>query len=431
MNLLQELGIKHRFRDPIHGYIWLTEKEREIIDTPLFQRLRRISQLALTKYVYPTAEHSRFVHSLGVLQCATSIFLGIINHPTDKLEISGFDKLKHLELLRYAALLHDVGHLPFSHAAEKTLLPDLDHEDLSRFIIRNYLPIKDILGLENAKQVAAILSSDVKSDYDLAHEIISGNLDADRADYLCRDSYFCGVKYGEFDLSRYVQAFGVIGNVGELQLIVNEKDIYVVEALLLSRYHYNFQVPFHRTRGGYDIVLRLYFEDLKKRDIIPVDKPIESVINGEIATVDFSFLEDFDDYSIFEYCKKDARLGNDWARFLLRQDHLRPVYEISSSDPEVIEKASQIAQKLTGEYEDGQDFFVAREKVNLFKAHKSNDTASKRSDIFIRKANGDIAKIEECSEIIKALNKTVNITRIYSLPEKQKEIKNIIDEDVK
>ncbi len=428
MDFLKSLGVKHRFRDPIYGYIWLTEKERDIIDTPLFQRLRRISQLALTKYVYPTAEHSRFVHSLGVLQCATSIFLGIINHPTNKPKITDLEALNHLELLRYAALLHDIGHLPFSHAAEKVLLPDLDHEDLSRFIIKKYPPIVKIIGNDAAKQVAAILSSDVKSDYDLAHEIISGNLDADRADYLCRDSYYCGVKYGEFDLTRYVQSFGVIEDDGELQLIVSEKDIYVVEALLLSRYHYNFQVPFHRTRGGYDIVLRLYFEDLKERRLIPVDKPVKSVRGGEIDEVDFSFLEDYDDYSIFELCKKDVRTNNKWARFLLRQDHLRPVYEASSSEEETIDQASRIARELKNTYQENKDFFVTREKVVFFKSQNPTDnTACKRSDIFVNKASGDIVKIEECSELIKALNKTVEVTRIYSDPEKQEEIMKAIE----
>ncbi len=116
-------------RDPIYGFIPLTKLEMEIIDTPIFQRLRRIHQLALTKYVYPSAEHSRFVHSIGVMHCASLIYEGIFNHK--QTDVLSQPTSKKLQLLRLAALLHDVGHLPFSHAAEEELLPPgITHEDL-------------------------------------------------------------------------------------------------------------------------------------------------------------------------------------------------------------------------------------------------------------------------------------------------------------
>lgn len=263
MKYLSEIGVKHRFRDPLYGYVWLTEEERRIIDTPLFQRLRRIHQLALTKYVYPTAEHSRFVHSLGVVHCATAIFSGLFEHQLTT--ISKADLTRMLKLLRFAALLHDIGHLPFSHATEKVLLDSISHEDVSQFIIRNYQPIVDILE-EDAPIVASILSSKVKKKYKILHEIISGNLDADRADYLLRDSYYCGVKYGEYDFVRYAQSFGARDDIDNyLRLIVNERDIFVIESFLVARYHYTLQVPYHRTRTGYDLALDVYLKEKKQK----------------------------------------------------------------------------------------------------------------------------------------------------------------------
>lgn len=126
---------RNKIRDPIYGFIPLTVHERRVIDTPLFQRLRRINQLALTKYVYPSAEHSRFVHSIGVMQCATMILRGVFSHVDTRLR--WLKPSEHgLKVLRYAALLHDIGHLPFSHAVEKQWLHGLEHEDVSIHIIK-------------------------------------------------------------------------------------------------------------------------------------------------------------------------------------------------------------------------------------------------------------------------------------------------------
>lgn len=105
----QALGARRKIRDPLYGYVYLTEEERKIVDTPIFQRLRRVGQLALTKYVYPAAEHSRFVHSLGAMHCATQIFTGIVGNSAADMGLDQGDQINNLKRLRFAALLHDIG----------------------------------------------------------------------------------------------------------------------------------------------------------------------------------------------------------------------------------------------------------------------------------------------------------------------------------
>ena len=140
MNIVKDLQLKHRIRDPLYGFIRLNDLELKIIDLPIFQRLRRISQLALTKYVYPTAEHSRFVHSLGVLEAVTRILTEIL-YRDDGQKYS----VDEIQQIRLAALLHDIGHLPFSHATEKILLDKGSHEEISIKIIETHSPLVDLL----------------------------------------------------------------------------------------------------------------------------------------------------------------------------------------------------------------------------------------------------------------------------------------------
>ena len=143
------LNPTHRIRDPIYGYIWLTDAELEIVDTPVFQRLRRIGQLALTKYVYPTAEHSRFVHSLGVFQAATNIFDEVLRFNPQLVNGHDSQLQQDLKVLRFAALLHDIGHMPFSHATEDVFLnKSISHEDIGKYIIQNHKKISEIIEKE-------------------------------------------------------------------------------------------------------------------------------------------------------------------------------------------------------------------------------------------------------------------------------------------
>lgn len=366
-DILKGLNVRHRFRDPLYGFIELTEAEKRIVDTPLFQRLRRIHQLALTKYVYPTAEHSRFVHSLGVVHSATAIFSGLLSN--SRSDLPTIDILNSARLLRFAALLHDIGHLPFSHAAEKAWINPLSHEHISSYIIENYDPIRSILMDEEVepKTVSSLLNNNYRAKHKILHEVISGYLDADRADYLLRDSYCCGVKYGEYDFNRYIRIFGAKLNGNELALTVHEKDVYIAESFLLARYHYNIQVPFHRTRSGYDCILNKYLETSdNSTDWYTIDK-----INNNFAEIDFDKLETLDDYYMFEQFKRAAKNACPWAKMLLRQEHLRTIFDTTSSilngKYEEDFRRATTALKDSGVLEENNDFFIKIQKVDLIK----------------------------------------------------------------
>ncbi len=371
--LVNRINANRKFRDPIYGYIWLTEDEIKIIDTPLFQRLRRVHQLALSKYVYPNAEHSRFVHSIGVLQSATNIFHNLYSNNKQIIDrIIGDIRIEvYFKTLRFAALLHDVGHVPFSHASEKVILGSkFAHEDVSNYIIENYEPIRNIIvgsGIE-PKKVARLIRGHFTSEYSILKKIISGELDADRADYLLRDSHFCGVDYGVFDYERYILSFKIVDDEG-VSLSVLEGNLQIVESFLLARFHFNLQVPYHRTRIGYNIALKKYIERLKQQDRLL--KPIST--DGELV-IDFDLFHDFDDYSIFEEIKKDFKEKDYWATILLRQSHLKPLYNSNISNELSEHQAKELLRELIKEgLKLDEDIFYFRKKIEVHKLVQDSD----------------------------------------------------------
>lgn len=347
-SLSSKLKFVKRFRDPLYGYIDVTKNELQILDHPLMQRLRNINQLALTKYVYPTAEHSRFSHSLGVLACVTKMFDNLFSNEKKKKaeDVTGWDHtttLLNLKTLRFAALLHDIGHLPFSHATEAAFLrvtPEystsqnsehLKHENVSQYLIQKCAFIHEQIEKDNilSSRVASLLSGEVTPQDYLLKRFISGDLDADRADYLRRDSYACGVQYGEFDFERYVRAFSVEQiSPYSAGLAIKEADVPVIEAFLLARYHYYRQIPYHRTRRGYDILLEQYLSASKRCEEY---KNIFQFAQGhsgkhEISNIDVDRFAFFDDGQLMESIKRDATEGDINAKYLLRRGHLHPLF---------------------------------------------------------------------------------------------------------
>ena len=200
--------------DPLYGLILLNEIESKIIDTPIFQRLRYLRQLSLTEYVYPTANHNRFSHSLGVFFITNKI--GRILQDQDESIIDPY----YLDNLKMAALLHDIGHFPFSHALEfseddktwdeMTKFLKLPHEKLGVYMIKkSYISgiLKDGEGKYNIDLICSLIEGDDIAENPILNKIINWELDADRLDYLLRDSYFSVVKYGSIDLDYLISNF--------------------------------------------------------------------------------------------------------------------------------------------------------------------------------------------------------------------------------
>ncbi|MDD3927652.1 MAG: HD domain-containing protein [bacterium] len=289
----------HEIRDPIHIFIRFNDAEREVLNSYPFQRLRHIHQLATSYLVYPGATHKRFEHSLGVMELATRVF-DVVTAP-EALESEIRELIPELKsqgkdsdiqrywrrVLRMAALCHDLGHLPFSHAAEETLLPaGWDHERITREIIlspgmcdiwnKMKLYPEDIVKLALGPKKAKDLSFSIWETI-LAEIIVGDAFGVDRMDYLLRDSHHMGVAYGKFDHYRLIDTLrilkqpaagykmggGVLAEDEEATptLGVEEGGLQSAEALLLARYFMFSQVYYHHVRRAYDIHLKDFLVD--------------------------------------------------------------------------------------------------------------------------------------------------------------------------
>jgi len=254
-------------RDPVHNFVLFDDFERQLIDSEPVQRLKHIKQLALTCEVYPGATHSRFEHSLGTMELATQAFDTIVRKKPDalnKLEWGDRDRQhEYRQLLRVGALLHDVGHAPFSHAPE-ALMPDgySGHETFSAAFIRSeYINplLRRVTGAFDPERVVAVALGAKKIQHEsaeiqLLQELVAGDLGADRIDYLLRDALHTGAAAGRFDYHRLLNTLTVIEHpdTGSPVLAVEEGGLHAAEALLLSRYFMFLQVYFHHVRRIYD-----------------------------------------------------------------------------------------------------------------------------------------------------------------------------------
>lgn len=235
-------------RDPIHGFIHNSAMTQAIIDTHIFQRLRRIKQLAMAFLVYPGALHTRFEHSLGVMHIAGQLHDRLVNDPDEA------------ELVRAAALLHDIGHGPFSHVSEcvfeQLAAPGgVDgkgsrhgHETLTRELIRSDPELAGILGDDKRQRIIGLLEGTWGGQ--IRQGILSGPLDADKLDYLLRDSYYCGVKYGVYDFDRLLHTVKTLGSAQDpgAFLAVSEDGVHSLEQFVLAKYYMTEQVYRHRVR---------------------------------------------------------------------------------------------------------------------------------------------------------------------------------------
>ena len=326
---------KTSFRDPIHNYIPVYDWEKEIIDTPAFQRLRGIRQLGLTSFIYHGAEHSRFGHSLGVMHLAGQFVHRLFRdtrHHSLFMERYGWaenDIEKEVDRLvieaRLAGLLHDVGHLPFSHTGEHRLFPQgKRHEDYSEELILsnrigNIIDIRlNDFGVDR-QRVASIVNETGIYDVGVVKELISSVWDVDKMDYLLRDSHYCGVQYGTFDLARILDTVTLYDEDpgGALRLGLDHGGLHAMEGFILARYFMFTQVYFHKTRRAYDLLLTDFIGELLK----------EETGNGYYPIPLDDYLNWTDWYVLHKAMEKSDSDKRNLAWRLIARQIPKPVYE--------------------------------------------------------------------------------------------------------
>jgi HD superfamily phosphohydrolase len=229
--------------DPIHDFIRVYDHELEIIDNPIFQRLRRIRQLSGAHLTYPAAQHTRFEHSLGVMHIASQA--------GQALKEKEILKSDDIEILRLAGLLHDIGHGPFSHLFEEIIQQKkISHEDFGRNLILKS-EIGDTLSKNgyDKKSITKIAFGDSKFQY--LNEIVSGALSADMMDYLLRDGYFTGAEHAKIDHKRLTQSL----DVHKKKLALERSALYSFESMMHSRYQMFKAVYFHKTVRAAEVML--------------------------------------------------------------------------------------------------------------------------------------------------------------------------------
>ena len=375
-------GAFHKeFSDPLYGFVGANKEEVALIDHPVFQRLRYIKQLGLAYLVFPSANHSRFEHALGVMSLSDRVYTRACpdQDPRER------------TILRIAGLLHDVGHTPFSHTVEGLLPADMNHEDMTRRVILEseiLSVLRDVVGLseEEIGEVVRITTGKPISDRErFLSEIINGQFGSDRMDYIRRDALFCGVSYGNFDMERLLSTIRVIEK-GRRILAVDISGLRALESFFLGRYFMYLQVYFHRVVR----ILNIHLVEL-----------IDRVMGGDLFDNLGSFLELTDD-SLRHILRAKGGDGELYERVFGRE-HYREVFSCHSRD-----EFEQVKEFLLSLYPEEDLRFDAVSKEPL------------DEEVFVLKGD-DILPVREVSEVLSSL-KPIEIYRVYVKPELKGEI---------
>ena len=390
---LKRLDETKVLKDPVHSYIHIHyEVIWNCLDSKEFQRLRRIRQLGGDFQVYPTAEHSRFSHSLGVYEIVRRMVTEV---KSLCVELTEYDKV----CVMLAGLLHDVGHGPFSHAFEH--VTNHSHEEYTAKIILGNTELNAIL-----RAVTERLPQDIVSIIQHAHEndilnqIVSGQLDADRMDYLLRDSYFTATSYGQFDLERILRTMRVRKtDEGRKVIVVKYTGIHSVEDYIMARYQMYWQVYYHPVARSYEAVFIQLFNRLK--DIFKVDKDyfedmkvlIPFLEKSEVSVDEYFKL---DENSLLYYCAliqdKEDKIAADLAKRLQN----RKLFEYVDYNEENL---AQIQNMLRENGYDEQYYLrIENIEASVYSPYKGRK-------ILIEKLDGQIVALEKASTIVESITK--------------------------
>lgn len=433
-------------RDPVHGTIHLSDAETTVLDTPEYQRLRMIKQLGFSEFSFPGATHNRYLHSIGVSHVGGMAFDHIFKNYTFS---STKVRTAYREILKIAALLHDVGHGPLSHAIEEVMpsvdklgikiyenrvrlaaqtelltpegIPRATHEDYTiKFLTDSNLSktLEHVFPNFTPAHIACLIDKSLLAPDEffvdngldfrpILSQLVSSELDVDRMDYLERDSYFCGTNYGKFDLHWMLSNLTMHQVAGRVYLALNRRALYTFDDFLLSRHHMHLMVYFHHKSIIYEEMLIRYLNSPDCTFFVPAD------INEYIK---------YTDYRLYEHL---ASVDNPWAQRISKRQPYRVLVELHTTEesprPENIKNALE---------ERGISVIWASSMARLSKYH-AGTAEDKASPIFVVDQYDrwdKPAPVDQSTEIFHKYEGTRIIDRLYVEPEHFRDAERLLVE---
>ncbi|MCL2135345.1 MAG: HD domain-containing protein [Candidatus Bathyarchaeota archaeon] len=390
-------------KDPVHGYVYITQAEKNIIDTYPMQRLRRIRQLAGSEYVYPGANHTRFEHCIGVMFLA--------GNTLDNPHISQKVTEEETDMTRISALLHDCGHGPFSHIFEHLLLKNLQktHEDITSWIVEKSEIADELskIGYTPAETGKLAVGKMHKPEKAFLDQIISSAVDVDKMDFILRDTYHTGAEYGFIDVYRLIHALDILGE----NLAVELGALSALEAFMIARIESFKSIYFHRMGRAAQIMLA-----------DAMDKA-----NDELGLTSFKTPEEYlqlDDYTVWAALKK-CKASHTIIENLERRKMLKCVYErtyyekddmatnLFGKENYRIQIRSEIAKEANVDLE---KVIIDVPTVPSVPYHKAVMVESTEIPVFTKNTKGkrDLQKLSDSSKIFETLKGFMNIIRVYT-----------------
>lgn len=404
--MLEKLARSKVFRDPIYGYIEVEYKIiLDLIDSKEVQRLRRILQLSGVSMVFHTAEHSRFTHALGAYHVANQML-----HHVEGIEcFSEYERV----LFLCSALLHDIGHGPYSHAFEKVL--STSHEEMTEKIILCedsdvHKILNQIPGL--VSDVAGIIGH--KGKHPLIESLVSSQLDVDRMDYLTRDAYFTGATYGTIDMPRLLRSMKIV----DQQVLCRASGVHTLESYLMSRYHMYFQVYYHPVARSYELLLESMYErikDLTNAGCV-LDANIESFLKVIHNNDDVLSYIELDDAYVNGFIKQFLKSTDPVLKRLAHAFNHRELFHYvdlaNHPDPALLAELKEKAMRHPfGKYYYFENSVSAVAYLQTNKTKKADNVLA----IHVILPNGEIKNLDEFSPIVHSLvsSSYKRVERIY------------------
>ena len=408
-----------RIRDPIHGTIPVDDREKPVVDHPFYQRLRHVKQLGFGDLAFPGATHTRHAHSLGAMHVASRLFDAVCASA----DLSPEAKGRFRVAVRLAVLCHDIGHMPLSHASEAIAPPraSLDlpgwladqggglasHEDFTAKILldsslgqvirdqfaADSVPPEALVALiTGAEPPRGVDFSDRGVDWTpLLRAIVSGELDADRMDYLLRDSFYTGVNYGHYDIDWIVQNLNAAVKDNRAYLALSRAAAFAFEDFLLSRYHMFISVYYHHTPVNFDQMLRRYYGESPREFSIPPDPER------------FLFC---DDVALAHTLRSSS---NPWARRIVSRQGYKLLAQFTERD-----EGYDLSSLVAALNQAGIDHFAVESRGVLSKYFEEGKDPS----LFIEDVStGRLTEVARYTPLYQRYSSAVRLSRLYVRPD--------------